>query len=192
MSRPSEPRKPAFKLRLDEESEPFDVPEEWRETIAKELYEVERSDYAEHLRLQASVGTMALRSLFLINGGAIIGILTFIGNHGADIVAPTIRWSIALFVLGLAAAVAAPIPGYLAQLNNQDAAYRQMLDYLRLRLSAASTNDHLRSVRKATWQLRVGLVLAILSLFFFAGGALVAINSLVLKDAGASLGIPPG
>jgi hypothetical protein len=177
---PAEPE--AFRLQLEDNAAPLVVPEEFREEIVKELYEIERSDYTEHLRLQGSVGLTAIRSLFVINAGAIIGILTFIGNHGAEVVGSGIRQSIGLFITGLVAAAACPIPGYLAQISFQEAAHRQMIDFLRIRVKSKSVNDHKSAGAAGVLFLRAGLLLAVLSLIFFCAGAWAGINALVLRS----------
>ena len=79
------------------------------------------ADAAERIRFQASFAEKLLNALMIANGGAIIGLFTFLGNmigkQGSPIhvdVAP-IWIAFACFVLGLALTLAAHIMAFLSQ-----------------------------------------------------------------------------
>lgn len=56
------------------------------------------------------------RSLLIANGGAMIALLTFVGNYGENLVVETgLWWSFSFFAAGLACGLAAMLLAYLSQ-----------------------------------------------------------------------------
>lgn len=110
-----------------------------------------------------SISTEALKALQLVNGGAVVALLAYLGQASdRATLAVQIKCPMAFFVLGLVTATATFIPSYLTQL--------------------ALYNEDIRSaeykgVRHQTW-LNVALLLALISLVAFAVGAFVAISAL--------------
>jgi hypothetical protein len=117
-----------FKAQLQLEVERYKadvqrVKDAWAENAARER-EAQMHEMRYELSMFRAVidfGTMTLRSLILVNGGAIIGVLTFTANlwgrsspaakATAQGIAPALTW----FVVGLALAVAAAGVSYIAQ-----------------------------------------------------------------------------
>ena len=80
------------------------------------------------LRHEAAVAyaQSALKTLVLVNGGAIIALLTFIGNQGGQFDPRGISWSFVWFGLGLSFAIAAHFPAYLSQIKYLESARSRM------------------------------------------------------------------
>lgn len=102
--------------------------------------------------LMANYAIEGLRGLLLVNGGAVVAILSFAGNAGSDRIKPAmVANSLAQFVWGLAIALLAVLFTYLAQ--------------------AAATHDQ----RKWTQVLEtISTLLALGSLILFGWGAYTA------------------
>lgn len=83
--------------------------------IADEDYRAALEDSSSHLRYQVEFSQAALKSMLLVNGGAIIALLTFVGNRGSEFAPNDLKWSIGLFCAGLSLAMLAHIPAYIAQ-----------------------------------------------------------------------------
>jgi uncharacterized membrane protein len=83
--------------------------------IAALDYDLAKADLLERLRFQASFAEIAWKSLTLINGGAIVSLLTFIGHENSNLNANSLWNAFAAFCLGLAFCVASILAGFLAQ-----------------------------------------------------------------------------
>jgi hypothetical protein len=173
----------AFKLQVREGGQPLVVPERFRDDISKLLYDNERQDLEERLRLQSQIGMGAVRSIFLVNGGAIIGLLTFLGNSKSDFDVRSMHTAFIWFLFGLFFAVLAPVAGFLSQTHYQRSSYREMIDMLRLRTSAAPENDHVESAGRAERWLLTGLLFVVASFACFAVGSLGAVSSIDASPA---------
>lgn len=78
-------------------------------------YEFWHGEVAQRLSFQNDLGHAVLKSLVLVNGGAIIALFTFIAAAGAKFQALAVWWSFAWFVIGLVAAITTHFFGYFAQ-----------------------------------------------------------------------------
>lgn len=110
-----------------------------------------------------SISTEGMKALQLVNGGAVVALLAYLGQSSdRATLAPQVRCSMTLFILGLATATATFIPSYLTQLAlyNED-------------IRPAES----RSAKHQTW-LNIALVLAFVSLVCFIIGAFSAISAL--------------
>jgi len=71
----------------------------------------------ETYRSMISVGTEALKALQLLNGGAVIALLTYLGHTSARLcLAPRAQCPVAWFVIGLLSGTAAFLTTYFTQL----------------------------------------------------------------------------
>ncbi|HYD88422.1 MAG TPA: hypothetical protein VEA80_13180 [Vitreimonas sp.] len=123
-----------------------------------------------------------LRSLVLINGGALIGFMSFLGAV-PDFITSGIAlwWAFGLFAFGLVMAILAIVLAYLAQEQfastdwaSANAVYREVLVVdsgpNRLAQAAASARGILLT--------RIAIAIALLSLFGFVGGAMSSLIAL--------------
>lgn len=123
-------------------------------------------DTAEQIRgtAQISFAQDALRGIVLLNGGAIIALLTFFGQAWsknevqAAVVMSTLKTGLLLFVFGALAGILAQGLAYLAQQNFVDGNRRLAIN-----------------VRRAC------IAVAISGMYFFGHGSLVSVSQFIAK-----------
>ena len=115
-----------------------------------------------------SLSSLALKTLLLLNGGAAIALLAFLGNTWGRDDVPDVRASMALFLCGLACAGGATLVGYLAQLK----LYQERRD-----------NSFPSYLRGHVFKLHVAVSLASFSMLVFCVGSYFAV---VAFESGAS------
>ncbi|MBS0482604.1 MAG: hypothetical protein JSR96_10715 [Proteobacteria bacterium] len=146
------------------------------------LKEVDRhwGDASERLKSASEYALGALKGLFLANGGAIVGLLTFVGNaHEAHIKVGGIRSAFALFALGLSAVLVAYIAGYVSQAYNMQASDRRAWHAYE-RASAPEVLQHVDSLaRQANRAENIGIGMVVASLVLFITGAFVALSAIL-------------
>jgi hypothetical protein len=114
-----------------------------------------------------SISVEALKLVALVNGGAAIGILTFVGNlaaRGQVETVPRVGTSLLCFCGGLVCALLAFMASYLTQLqlyNEEIAIQRGVVP-----------------VRTHTWPLKVGVMLALVSVLLFGLGCVLGSRAL--------------
>ncbi len=120
------------------------------------------------LRHEAAVAyaQSALKTLVLVNGGAIIALLTFIGNQGGQFDPRGISWSFVWFGLGLSFAIGAHFPAYLSQIR--------YLESARFRLSSKKGTSSRVDGLADDFAVSVFVALTV-SLCFFLAGAFVGL-----------------
>jgi hypothetical protein len=75
----------------------------------------DREAQLEQFRSVMQMATMAVKNAVLINGGAAIALLAFLGSTTFDVCISYLVWSLRLFCLGVALAAFASAFGYFAQ-----------------------------------------------------------------------------
>lgn len=78
-------------------------------------YEASITHASERLRFQQETAIAAIKALTLVNGGAIIALLTFIGNNPANYGASDLRTAFSGFAVGLGFALASYLGAYYSQ-----------------------------------------------------------------------------
>ncbi len=131
-----------------------------------------RLDYAD------GYGQSALKSAFLVNGGAIVALLTFVGNVESTVDIEGLFWAFVSFIAGLIASLL----GYLGAYFSQNYFYLAMLDEARLS-KAKALNLHLKAeaakeTRSGNCWLGVAIAGAILSVISFGCGSIMALQSI--------------
>ena len=96
------------------------------------------------LRHEAAVSyaQSALKTLVVVNGGAIIALLTFIGNQGGQFDPRGIFWSFVWFGFGLSLAIMAYFPAYLSQIKYLESARSRMSGNEEIVSTADGLADH--------------------------------------------------
>jgi len=83
--------------------------------LAKLDYEASIKEAADRLHFQQEIGLTACKSGILVNGGAIIGLLTFIGNQPAIKNANGLKFAMETFALGILGALLSLYCAYMGQ-----------------------------------------------------------------------------
>jgi len=122
------------------------------------------------VRHQAAVeyAQAALKSLVLVNGGAILSLLTFVGNADSTVDKALISYSFLAFGIGLIFALGAHFAAYWAQEG-----------YLNSAVARAEGNDPLDGNRKGDRGVFWGIFTGALSLLGFTIGAFLALDAIL-------------
>lgn len=158
------------------------TPEEQALEIARLDYEDFRAESADRLKIQEGLGTTALRSLILINGGAIIALFTFLGSAGSKAAAMDGRaawFAFAWFVAGLASVVASTGAAYLMQMYAYHSTVEQMWAAQSRSMGGDRQADIGRTHKLTTIFERATIALAAVSLLAFCVGSGVALDGLI-------------
>lgn len=83
--------------------------------VARMDYEASLTQASERLRFQQETAIAAIKGLTLANGGAIISLLTFIGNSSADYSGADLKTAFSSFAIGLGFALASYLGAYYSQ-----------------------------------------------------------------------------
>lgn len=162
-------------------------------TPLERLAESYRDDAAARLQYQHEYTLAGLKTLIWINGGAIIGLLTYAGNASDRVAADQFGAAFTWYVGGLASAVLAYLTAYSSQASfMQDSTLRSF----RLLGIKAQTKKTEEDYQKAgTRAVIAGVVLAILSLVGFGVGSSFALRAVTQVSEGgppAHSAIPAG
>jgi hypothetical protein len=146
--------------------------------IALEDYKLNSQEGLERLKYQVEYSQSALRNLQLVNGGAIIALLTFIGNVEEGIDRISILWSFIWFSIGLVSSLASYLGAYISQARFMDVAFLQAWQAQHRAQGSLRTFPHDKEMKCGNLALAIGIVLAVLSVLCFMIGAFVAIEGL--------------
>ena len=138
-----------------------------------------RNAAADRLKLANECAHGALKGLFIANGGAIIALLTFVGN--AKIRVPEtsdLRCGFELFSSGLAAVLMAYVAGYVSHAFYMQAEFNLSSQADSKAYQTGEEFDHLAHERRGNCAESIGIGLAILSLILFVGGAFAALDAI--------------
>lgn len=135
------------------------------------------SDITEHTletyRSLVTIAVQSLKVLQLLNGGAIVALLAYLGqiSNRAEFI-PSVMWPSVLFVIGLVAAVGAHFGAYFTQLArfNKDIVYHNQKN--------AHNDTAIGYEQREKCWLTATVVLGAGSLLLFAVGALIAVAAL--------------
>lgn len=142
-------------------------------------------DCRQHISATSDFATLGLRSLFLVNGGAMIALLTFFGNvGGADAAQAQLRNAFWLFGSGVFSALIATFAAYFAQAINALTAnyYADMMYFANVGshdTAAAERGEGDQQLRRGQIARWIAILFAVLSGFAFPAGMLAALESLI-------------
>lgn len=158
--------------------------------IDERIRDVNWRDYAEHqkevaarLQYQFEYAQSALRTLVLVNGGAIIALFTFIGNEKAAFDRDGLWLSFAWLVVALFCSLFAYFGAFFSQASfMQHSAY--CAQGSREAAGGLNPDPHRRenerkARRNGNWFMVIGLASSFASLGFFALGAWAALSAMV-------------
>lgn len=145
-------------------------------TAHERLIEFYLEDATDRLRFQQEFSIQGFKTLILINGGAVIALLTYAGNSKGSLSAPIFQWAFAGYIGGLTSAVLAYLTAYLGQayiMRHSAAAALAEMEALEL-------DPAMQTRREARANLFIGLGvgLCMLSLIGFIGGSVAAMLGL--------------
>lgn len=149
--------------------------------IARMDYEARIAAAADRLRFQQETGLAAIKSLMLANGGAILALLTFIGNRPGNYDGASLRSAFTYFCVGLGLALLSYLGAYYSQAWFQRFEISNAWNHPNDMKREARLHD--KDVRE---EARIGHIFLIVSLTCIAGslgtfgfGAFAALNGLL-------------
>lgn len=146
--------------------------------IALDDYRAYIAEGAERTRFQVDYSQSTLRNLQLVNGGAIVALLTFLGNNDVAFNFRGIWWAFVWFGCGLFSSLAAYLGAFFSQHFYMQVTYLQAWN-AQLRARGLQEKYEIQSDHKrGNVALACGVSLAVLSLVFFIIGAFVALLAL--------------
>lgn len=133
-------------------------------------------DANDRLQFQQEYSIAAFKTLILINGGAIISLLTYIGHATDQNAAHSFSRAFIAYVGGLVIAVSAYLAAYASQANfMQDSTLRA---YEQLGIEGQTTKSPDAYRKSGTTAVRIGVGLSVLSLTAFILGSVCAMSAL--------------
>lgn len=155
--------------------------QELERQIARMDAEAKIADAAERLRFQQQCALAAVRALTLVNGGAILALLTFIGNNDARYDTTALKAAITGYVVGLAFALSTYVLAYHSEAWNRDCDtsdawnYQDDMRQLPRRHEAVASKERHRG-----WLLQISAIsLVTASLLMFAYASFQALNGII-------------
>ena len=134
---------------------------------------------AERLKFATAYAHAGLKGLFLANGGAIVALLTFLGNaQAAHVEKHKIWWAFVCFTLALSLVLAAYIAGYASHASSMQATFARYMNALRAAQGFPGNSDAARDESRANFTENLGLAFVVASLALFVCGAFVALDAI--------------
>ena len=138
-----------------------------------------RTEASERLKLANEYALGGLKGLFLANGGAIVALLTFVGNEKARNVNADGLWcGFIWFSLGLAAILAAYVAGYVSHANYMQAEFKLSAQEDSNAFQTGNNYDHSADETRGNFAENVGIGLVIISLGMFVLGAFASLDAI--------------
>jgi len=146
--------------------------------VALQDYEQQTAEAMARLQYQVDYSKALLNGLTVGNGGAILALLTFIGNTGSKVDPASMRSAFTVYGAGLACVLIAYAAGFFTQYFFYDATQSQAWNAQSAALGAGSEHDVSRPMRRGNIALVVGILAAIASMVSFISGSLLALSAL--------------
>ena len=166
------------KRALDEENPLTKIDPDTLRELSKMDYEAHGQETSERLKYQSEFAHAALRTLILVNGGAIISLFTFAGHARETLQEESIWWAFASFSAGLIFTMTAYIAAYFSQALFMNAAYARQLNAQRILAGLVPNFDPTGYHNRGTKVLIAGITSSLLGLSGFVAGAAFALNGI--------------
>lgn len=142
-------------------------------------YEAYMAESAQRLQFQHDFSQSALKTLVLVNGGAIIALFTFLGHERAAFDLLWLKRSFASFAGGLGLAMFAYFGAFFSQAKYMLAVHKQAINSRSAMARLEHREDESSDEARGNIFLMVGVGSALASLAAFVGGAVSALVGLI-------------
>lgn len=163
---------------IDRATPPEPADHDHDRAIAVEDYKANIAEAAERLKFQVDYSQAALRNLSLVNGGAIVALLTFIGNTDADFNARAIWYAFGWFSGGLSCSLLAYFGAFFSQLFFMSQTMHQAWNAQERAVGREEKYEIESDYNFGNVAMYGAVVLALLSCIFFVIGAFVSLGGL--------------
>jgi hypothetical protein len=135
-----------------------------------------REDATDRLRFQQEFSVSGFKTLILINGGAVIGLLTYAGNLADKAVATHLQWAFGGYTLGLVLAVLAYLPAYYGQ--GQVMLHSASVAFQAMGVEEPDEETQKKRVQRSELWIGIATVLCLLSVAAFVTGSISAMRGI--------------
>lgn len=149
-----------------------------KRAIALQDYEQQSTEALARLQYQVDYSKALLGALTVGNGGAIIALLTFIGNTGSKVDPANMQGAFGTYGAGLAFVLVAYASGFFAQLYFYNVCQKQAWNAQAEALGTKGENEFEGDMAKANAALGAGIVSAVASLGCFVWASLLALGAI--------------
>jgi len=146
--------------------------------IALEDYRANMEDAGERLRYQVQFSQAALKNLHLVNGGAVLALLTFLGHTDLNVNYRAIWWAFVWFGLGLATSLASYFGAYFSQAHFMNVSIMEAWNAQQRARGLPPPHDYRPHFRVGNLYMYLGIAAAVVSLALFVIGAFVGLSGL--------------
>ena len=146
--------------------------------IALEDYRAYVEEGSQRLGFQVDYSQAGLRNLQLVNGGAVIALLTILGNTSVEFDYRSLWWAFFWFGLGLALSLTAYFGAFFSQHFFMQQTFMQAWDAQARARGIVRSTDHIKSFRRGNIALGLAIIFAVVSLACFVTGSFVALEGL--------------
>ena len=165
------------------EQDPTKLSEEPIQSFYHDVYASSISDASERLKSQTDFSLSALKNLHLVNGGAIVGLLTFMGHSPDHYEKRAIWWALCWFSIGLALSLLAYFGAFCSQAAYMHVSYKRAWNAKLRVLGLPEQYEAMTDIRRGNCALYMAIGSATLSLSLFVIGAFVALSALSLPTS---------
>ena len=146
--------------------------------IGLQDYEAQTAEALARLQYQVDYSKALLGALTVGNGGAIIALLTFIGNTGSKVDPASMQIAFGIYGAGLACVLVAYTCGFFTQLYFYDVCQKQAWNAQAEALGGKGENEFDGAMNKGNRALVGGVIASLASLSCFVGASLLALRSI--------------
>ena len=146
--------------------------------MALEDYRADIQEVGERLRYQVEFAQSALKNLHLVNGGAVLALLTFLGNTDMDFNFRAIWWAFVWFGVGLVASLAAYFGAYFSQAHFMNVTVAQAWNAQSRARGGPERHEIEPAFSAGNRYMYFGISAAVASLVCFVVGSFVALSGL--------------
>ena len=144
-----------------------------------EIYREQQEDAQKRLEYSVGYAQSALKSLFFLNGGSVIAILTIVGNAHSSLNGRGIFWALLWFILGLATDLIAYFGAYFSQSEFMNASYARAKNALGKALGIEIQMPDEEYIRRGSRWIGLSVTMAVTSFLLFGIGAFVALFAIL-------------
>ena len=146
--------------------------------IGLQDYEAQSAEALARLQYQVDYSKALLGALTVGNGGAIIALLTFIGNTGSKVDPASMQGAFGVYGLGLTFVLVAYASGFFTQLYFYDVCQMQAWNAQAEALGGKGENEFDGAMKKGNRALVAGVIVSLASLGCFVGASLLALDAI--------------
>jgi hypothetical protein len=162
-------------MRKDPEGEVREV----TRSISERDYSAFLAESQDRLLYQIDLAKTLLRNLLLVNGGAVLSLLTALGNSSMRHNDRGMWWAFAWFGGGLIGALGAHFAAFYSQFHYYNGTVFQAWNAQKIAHDLKHTHDPTLHFERGDLAVRVGVAAASMSLISFVIGSLVALDALL-------------